>query len=185
MTTRTSQPPSASFESCLLDPSQQFGVSLDWILDNQSVSIPPIMTQCVPPPAARVVRDSGIRKAANAASVKVCSETIGREGDRDALCSGCHPGHCDLNILLREMSEPLTFDLFESILTCRHSSREQTYLLSGSDKIRSCRNVTTPSSNTWQRVLVLVNDRSDMNKMTASNLAVVSGPSWPGQGTSS
>jgi len=183
------KPASSASSSSLVSwtPSQQFGVSLDWILDNQSVTIPPIMTQCVTfLQQPECLETEGIfRKAANAASVKECVQKLNR-GEKVIETLSVQDVILVTVILktfLREMSEPLlTFDLFESILHFADIPRESrlTYCQDLIIKKLPERNYAVLKYLT--EFLVLVNDRSDMNKMTASNLAVVFGPNlaWPG-----
>ena len=102
-------------------PSQQFGVTLDWILDNQAASIPPIMAECVTfLQQPECLETEGIfRKAANAAAVKECVQKINR-GEKVIETLSLQDVILVTVILktfFRELSEPLlTFELFESIL---------------------------------------------------------------------
>ena len=82
-----------------------------------------------------------------------------------------------LKTFLRELSHPLlTYQLFESVLHFSDIPRE--------NRLNYCQDLVIkklPDQNYvvlkyLMEFLCLVNDRSDMNKMTSSNLSLVFGP---------
>lgn len=165
-------------------PQQQFGVTLEWILDNQNCKIPPVMVECVQfLQQPECLETEGIfRRAANTNTVK---ELVARINKGEKISFSEHDvinATVLLKTFLRELSHPLlTYQLFDSILHFTDIPRES--------RLNYCQDLIIkklPDQNYvvlkyLMEFLCLVDDRSDMNKMTASNLAVVFGPNlaWP------
>ena len=112
---------SASLSAASWTPVQQFGVSLEWILDHQGCVVPPVMAECVTfLQQPECLETEGIfRRAANASTVKELVQKINK-GEKvietfsvqDVILATVL-----LKTFLRELSQPLlTFELFESIL---------------------------------------------------------------------
>jgi len=165
-------------------PSQQFGVTIEWITANNHTSIPPIVTMCcdfLSQPDC--LETEGIfRRSANAKAVREIQTRIDLGETVEFDKSDVHIAAVLLKTFLRELSAPLlTYQLFDSIL---HFSD-----LPRSSQLSYCQDLVIkrlPDHNYvvlkyLVEFLSLVVDRCDMNKMTAANLAVVFGPNlaWP------
>jgi len=165
-------------------PLQQFGVTLEWILDNQHCSLPPIMVQCIDFLKHPDCLDTeGIfRRAANASTVKELVKKVNQGEAISFSTSDVIIATVLLKTFFRELSHPiLTYQLFESILHFTDVPRDS--------RLNYCQELVIkklPDQNYvvlkyLMEFLCLVTDRCDMNKMTAANLAVVFGPNlaWP------
>ncbi|RXG61813.1 Rho GTPase-activating protein 1 [Armadillidium vulgare] len=181
-----SLPKSSGAKVLKLIPTQQFGVSLQYIKDNNGGDpIPPVLKQAITfldhPDALET--EGLFRRSSSAPVVKMVQEKFNR-GETVAFNfdTDIHTAAVIIKTFLRELQEPLmTFDLYDEIIQFqslskseRHSSLKQIVL----EKL--------PEDN-YLVLKFLINflskvmDRSDLNKMTASNLAVVFGPNlvWP------
>jgi len=165
-------------------PLQQFGVTLEWILDNQHCSLPPIMVQCIDFLKHPDCLDTeGIfRRAANAGTVKELVKKVNQGENISFSTNDVIIATVLLKTFFRELSHPiLTYQLFESILHFSDVPRDS--------RLNYCQELVIkklPDQNYvvlkyLMEFLCLVTDRCDMNKMTAANLAVVFGPNlaWP------
>ena len=101
-------------------PSQQFGVTLEWILDNQNCTVPPVVSDTVAfLSQPDCLETEGIfRRCCSATAVR---DLVARanKGERLELSPGTdvHLAAVLLKTFLRELSHPLlTYQLFESIL---------------------------------------------------------------------
>ncbi|CAK1588502.1 unnamed protein product [Parnassius mnemosyne] len=169
--------------------TQQFGVSLQFIKENNANivdSIPPVVRQCVEflsQPDA--LETEGIfRRSANISVIKELQRACNR-GEPISFRNDPHNAAVLLKTFLRDLEEPLmTFDLYDEIL------KFQTW--SNRDKPRQVKILILerlPLDNYKLLKYIIqflwkVQDRSCLNKMTSSNLAVVFGPnlSWPPNG---
>ncbi|CAH2034985.1 unnamed protein product, partial [Iphiclides podalirius] len=169
--------------------TQQFGVSLHFIKENNTNmvdSIPPVVRQCVEflsQPDA--LETEGIfRRSANISVIKELQRACNR-GEPISFRDDPHNAAVLLKTFLRDLEEPLmTFDLYDEIL------KFQTW--SNRDKPRQVKILILerlPLDNYKLLKYIIqflwkVQDRSCLNKMTSSNLAVVFGPnlSWPPNG---
>lgn len=162
---------------------QQFKVSLQFIVDhNNGDPIPPVVRQCVEflenPDVLEV--EGLFRRSANTLVVKTVQEefnkgqTVSFEDLNDV-----HIPAVILKTFLRELTEPLlTFDLYDDIISF------QTTGLDEIEKLEVCRALILkrlPHENYTLlkyifEFLCKVIDRSELNKMNASNLAIVFGP---------
>ena len=100
-------------------PLQQFGVTLEWILDNQHCSLPPIMVQCIDFLKHPDCLDTeGIfRRAANAGTVKELVKKVNQGENISFSTNDVIIATVLLKTFFRELSHPiLTYQLFESIL---------------------------------------------------------------------
>ncbi|CAG4942986.1 rho GTPase-activating protein 1 isoform X1 [Colias croceus] len=180
----------ASAKDSLSPPStQQFGVSLQFIKENNSDmvdAIPPVVRQCVEflsQPDA--LETEGIfRRSANLAVVKELQRACNR-GETISFKNDPHIAAVLLKTFLRDLEEPLmTFDLYDEIIQFQSwpiSERPRKV------KILVLERLPLDNYKLLKYVIQFlwkVQDRSCLNKMTSSNLAVVFGPnlSWPPTG---
>ncbi|XP_066944450.1 rho GTPase-activating protein 8 isoform X2 [Macrobrachium rosenbergii] len=167
-------------------PTQQFGVSLQYIKDaNNNDPIPPVLKTCITfldhPDALET--EGLFRRSSAAAVVKSVQERFNKGEDvQFDINMDVHTAAVIIKTFLRELEEPLmTFDLYDEII--------QFQGLNKSERLASIKTILLeklPEDN-YLVLKFLVNflskvmDRSDLNKMNASNLAVVFGPNlvWP------
>lgn len=160
-------------------PSQQFGVTIEWISSQQQVSVPPVMTRCIDflshPDCLEV--EGIFRRSANAAVVRELQTKIDQGENIDFEIQDVHIAAVLLKTFLRELSHPLlTYQLFDSILHFTDLPKES--------RLGYCQDLIIKKLPDQNYVVLkflvefisLVVDRQDMNKMTAANLAVVFGP---------
>ncbi|XP_063236495.1 rho GTPase-activating protein 1 isoform X2 [Bacillus rossius redtenbacheri] len=169
--------PSATFHAPL--ETQQFGVSLQFIKDHHGGEvIPPIVRQCVEflsQPDA--LETEGLFR--RSASVAVLKEVRSRcnQGHPVDLQGDVHLAAVLLKTFLRELEEPLlTFDLYDEVNQFQSVSKDERprYV-----KILILEKLPEDNYQVMKYIfqfLSKVMDRSDLNKMTSSNLAVVFGP---------
>lgn len=180
---------SKSQKEALVPPTQQFGVSLQFIKDNNESMIdciPPIVRQCVEflsQPDA--LETEGIfRRSANIAVIKDLQAQCNR-GEVISFRGDPHIAAVLLKTFLRDLEEPLmTFDSYDEIISFQTWSKD--------DKPRKVKILVLerlPMDNYKLLKYIVqflwkVMDRCDLNKMTCSNLAVVFGPNlvWPQHG---
>ncbi|BES98308.1 gtpase-activating protein [Nesidiocoris tenuis] len=162
-----------------LVPTQQFGVSLQFIKDNNGgVVIPPIVRQCVEflsTPDA--LETEGIfRRSANVAVVKELQARINR-GEEVDFDGNVHVAAVLLKNFLRELEEPLmTYELYDEITQFPSISKDER---PRHVKILILEKLPMDNYQVLKYIvqfLSKVMDRCDLNKMTSSNLAVVFGP---------
>jgi len=171
-------------------PTQQFGVTIEWISANHPTTLPPIMTKCIDFLShPDCLETEGIfRRSANAKAVRELQTKIDLGENIEFEQSDVHIAAVLLKTFLRELSAPvLTYQLFDSIL---HFSD-----LPKSSQLSYCQDLVIKKLPDQNYVVLkylvefisLVVDRCDMNKMTAANLAVVFGPNlaWPNDKTMS
>eukprot|EP00096_Caligus_rogercresseyi_P005523 TRINITY_DN2117_c0_g1_i2.p1 TRINITY_DN2117_c0_g1~~TRINITY_DN2117_c0_g1_i2.p1 ORF type:complete len:496 (+),score=140.44 TRINITY_DN2117_c0_g1_i2:190-1677(+) len=168
------------------DPARQFGSSLEWILrHNPQCLIPPIMYQCIDfLSQPDCLETEGIfRRSANAELVRELQTKI-NNGEEIVFEKGdVHIAAVILKTFLRELEEPLlTFELFERIIQIQDIPKEERH-----PHVFDIINNALPEINyrvlkSLMDFLSLVMDRSCLNKMTSSNLAIVFGPNliWSG-----
>uniref|UniRef100_A0A146M8A5 Rho GTPase-activating protein 1 n=2 Tax=Lygus hesperus TaxID=30085 RepID=A0A146M8A5_LYGHE len=160
-------------------PTQQFGVSLQFIKDNHGGEvIPPIVRQCVEflsTPDA--LETEGIfRRSANVAQVKELQARINL-GETVDFDGNVHTAAVLLKTFLRELEEPLmTFELYDEITQFPSISKDER---PRHVKILILEKLPMDNYQVLKYIvqfLSKVMDRCDLNKMTSSNLAVVFGP---------
>lgn len=161
--------------------TQQFGVSLSWMKENNDGEcIPPVMSTSVKFLRENALEVEGIfRRSANMKTVK---DFCGMFNDGHTVSySNPEDIHCAAVIIkrfLRELPEPiLTFNLYDKIVTSTLIPDEMNKL-----KVVWCiLNNELPEENFvllkfLMEFLDEVLSYSEVNKMTASNLAIVFGP---------
>ncbi|CAH0716222.1 unnamed protein product, partial [Brenthis ino] len=176
-------------ESLSPPPTQQFGISLQFIIENNTNiidSIPPVVRQCVEflsQPDA--LETEGIfRRSANILVIKELQRACNR-GEPISFRNDPHNAAVLLKTFLRDLEEPLlTFDLHEEILkfqtwSNRDKPRQVKILILERLPLDNYKLLKYIFQFLWK-----VQDRSCLNKMTSGNLAVVFGPnlSWPSKG---
>jgi len=160
-------------------PTQQFGVTIEWIAEHHQAAIPPIMTKCIDFLShPDCLGTEGIfRRSANVVVVKELLAKIDRGDNIEFETQDVHIAAVVLKTFLRELSHPiLTYQLYDSVLHFTNLTKES--------RLPYCRDLIIkklPDQNYvvlkfLVEFLSLVVDRCDMNKMTAANLAVVFGP---------
>ncbi|KAK2186020.1 hypothetical protein NP493_216g02031 [Ridgeia piscesae] len=161
-------------------PTQQFGVSLQFIKEhNNNELIPPVMNQCI-----AYLRENGLevegifRRSASAVVLKKVQQLFneGREVDFESFYD-IHIPAVIMKSFLRQLPEPLlTFDLYDHIIHVQ-SLREQERMT----EMRRLLHDELPEDNYFLLKYILqflneVSARSSKNLMTNQNLAVVFGP---------
>ncbi|CAN8022947.1 unnamed protein product [Ixodes persulcatus] len=176
-----SQSGSSSFFTENWQPRQQFRVTLQHIRKhNGGDPIPSVVRVCVTYlDNDNALETEGIfRRSANTQVVKSVQKIFdeGKEVDFSTY-ENVHVAAVILKTFLRELEEPLlTFDLYEEVMRFQE--------LDQSEKLAQARALLLerlPEDNYELlkyivEFLAKVIDRSDLNKMTASNLAIVFGP---------
>ncbi|XP_026332988.1 rho GTPase-activating protein 1 isoform X1 [Hyposmocoma kahamanoa] len=170
-------------------PTQQFGVSLQFIKEKNPDmigSIPPLVRQCVEflsQPDA--LETEGIfRRSANKSVIMELQRACNR-GEPISFRDDPHIAAVLLKTFLKDLEEPLmTFDLYEEILqfqtwTNKAKPRQVKILILERLPLDNYKLLKYIIQFLWK-----VQDRSCLNKMTSSNLAVVFGPNlaWPPNG---
>ncbi|KAI9564247.1 hypothetical protein GHT06_007985 [Daphnia sinensis] len=164
-------------------PTQQFGVSLQFIKNhNNGQVIPPIVCRCVEflsqPDALET--EGLFRRSASVTLVRDVQSRINRGEAIDFqqdFPGDYHLAAVTLKTFLRELKEPLmTFDLFDDIINFQRLNKEER-----AQMVKTLILERLPEDNYillkyLAQFLAKVQDRSDLNKMTSFNLAVVFGP---------
>ncbi|XP_063986175.1 rho GTPase-activating protein 1 isoform X2 [Diachasmimorpha longicaudata] len=173
----STSPPSSSVATPIA--TTQFGASLQFIKENNGGDpIPPIVRQCVEfldTPDA--LETEGIfRRSANVAVVKELQNQC-NHGLPVNFRGDPHIAAVLLKTFLRELDEPLmTYELYDEITQFQSLSKDER-----PRKVKILVLEKLPEDN-YQLLKYIVQflsrvmDRSDLNKMTSSNLAVVFGP---------
>ncbi|RWS08072.1 rho GTPase-activating protein 8-like isoform X2 [Dinothrombium tinctorium] len=170
--------------------SQQFRVSLKFIKEhNNGDVIPKVVHSCISYlNNENALQTEGIfRRCANAQDAKSVQEKFnsGKEVNFDDYGDqSVHIAATTLKTFFRELEEPLlTFELYDDVIDFQQ-------IAGGSASRHQMEKLAVAKSLVLQRLpednytllkflvefLVKVMDRSDLNKMTASNLAIVFGP---------
>ncbi|XP_046444749.1 rho GTPase-activating protein 1-like isoform X2 [Daphnia pulex] len=164
-------------------PTQQFGVTLQFIKErNNGQVIPPVVSRCVEflsqPDALET--EGLFRRSASVSLVRDVQSRINRgesiDFQRD-FPGDYHLAAVTLKTFLRELKEPLmTFDLFDDIINFQRLNKEER-----AQMVKTLILERLPEDNYillkyLAQFLAKVQDRSDLNKMTSFNLAVVFGP---------
>uniref|UniRef100_A0A1B6HD14 Rho-GAP domain-containing protein n=2 Tax=Homalodisca liturata TaxID=320908 RepID=A0A1B6HD14_9HEMI len=160
-------------------PTQQFGVSLQFIKENhQGEVIPPLVRQCVEflssPDALET--EGLFRRSANVSVVKELQAKV-NQGLPIDFNGDVHIAAVLLKTFLRELEEPImTFDLYDEITQFQSISKDER---PRHVKILILEKLPEDNYQVLKyivRFLSKVMDRCDLNKMTSFNLAVVFGP---------
>jgi len=177
-------PPSTPrISSPTFPPTQQFGVSLEFIASNYQTEFPPIVSQCIDfLSLPECLETEGIfRRAARVAKVAEYQRVINSGGKIEFtvanLAEDVHLAAVLLKRFFSELPEPLfTFPVFKDVMNFEEIPQ--------ADKSQFIRKVVyskLPSRNLallkyLVDFLATVIDSSCLNKMTSSNLAVVFAP---------
>ncbi|XP_022122349.1 rho GTPase-activating protein 1 [Pieris rapae] len=175
--------------SLVSTPAKQFGVSLQFIQQNNTKivdSIPPIVRQCIEflSELDAIETEGLFRRSPSAAIVKEIQRECNNGGDV-SFRNDPHVAAAVLKTFLRGLEEPLlTFDLYDVV-----SKYEAWVIPRKARKVKILILEKLPLDNYKilkyiMQFLWKVQDRSCLNKMTSSNLAVVFGPNllWPRDG---
>ncbi|CAH1098727.1 unnamed protein product [Psylliodes chrysocephalus] len=158
-------------------PTQQFGVTLQYIRDQYNVIIPPVVKQCIDyldQPDA--LETEGIfRRSANAVRVRALKE-VSNAGQKLTF-EDPHEAAVLLKKFLRELKEPLlTYELYDEILQFQSWNNDERLRLVSILVMEKLPEDNYKVLKYIIRFLSRVMERSDLNKMNAQNLAVVFGP---------
>jgi hypothetical protein len=160
-------------------PTQQFGVSLQFIKEHNRDIIPPVMQQTVGYLREHGLETEGLfRRSANASVLKQVQQQFndGQEVDFSRHMD-IHLPAAILKSFLRQLPEPvLTYELYDHII------RVQT--LENKEKLEEMKRILHDelSEDNYYvlkyvvQFLTEVESRQEANLMTASNLAIVFGP---------
>ncbi|KAL5244891.1 hypothetical protein ACI65C_012301 [Semiaphis heraclei] len=160
-------------------PTQQFGVSLQFIkANNDGEIIPPLVRKCVEylslPDALET--EGLFRRSANINHLRDLQNRINL-GEPVDFGNDVHLAAVLLKTFLRELEEPLmTFDLFDEITQFQTLPKDER---PRQVKILILEKLPLDNYHLLKyliQFLSKVMDRCDLNKMTSSNLAVVFGP---------
>ncbi|CAG0922883.1 unnamed protein product [Notodromas monacha] len=158
--------------------TQQFGVTLEYIREhNGGNPIPPLVSKIISflSQADALETEGVFRRSASPSLMKEIQDKLNRGEDFEF--TDVHVAAVILKKFLRELREPLmTFELFPDIVDFHALPRDERL-----DKVKEIILNKLPEGNYLVlkyivQFLVKVMDFSDLNKMTASNLAVVFGP---------
>ncbi|XP_077956975.1 rho GTPase-activating protein 8 [Gasterosteus aculeatus] len=165
-------------------PSQQFGVSLQYLREKNAEMIPPVMSQTVTYLKQKGLRTEGIfRRSARVQLIKDVQRlyNLGKPVNFD-LYENVHVPAVILKTFLREMPEPLlTFGLYSQV--------QDLLNVESSLRVSRCQQMmeSLPEHNFIVAKYLLgflhmVSQQSIVNKMSSSNLACVFGVNllWPG-----
>jgi len=160
--------------------TQQFGATLDWIASNHGCKVPPIMTQIIEYLSQPdCLETEGIfRRSAPATTVKELAEKVNLgESVSFTYPSDTHTAAVLLKTFLRELSQPLlTYQFYGTILQFPNIPQDDRLLCIREAIVHSLPDINYVVLKRLFEFLYLVMERSDMNKMTAANLAIVFGP---------
>ncbi|KAK7604372.1 hypothetical protein V9T40_005558 [Parthenolecanium corni] len=160
-------------------PTKQFGVSLSFIKEHNNMDvIPPIVRQCVEflsQPDA--LETEGIfRRSANVTLVRE-TQTICDRGELVDFKGNVHLAAVLLKTFLRELEEPLlTYELYDDIMQFQSLPKDKR---PWHVKILILERLPEDNYQLLKYIVCFLSkvmDRSDLNKMTSSNLSVVFGP---------
>ncbi|CAH1798595.1 unnamed protein product [Owenia fusiformis] len=158
----------------------QFGASLKFIKEHHNNEvIPPVMEETIAYIRKTGMHTEGIfRRSANATTLKAVQTKFnqGEQVDFDQM-GDVHVAAVSLKTFLRELEEPLiTFDLYDAVIKIQSLDSEERV-----HEIKRLLYDELPEDNFLVlkyliRFLNEVSTHSDVNKMTASNIAIVFGP---------
>jgi len=160
-------------------PSQQFGVTIEWISEHQHTNIPPIMTTCIDFLSnPDCLETEGIfRRSANAVVVRELQAKVNRGESVEFDTGDVHIAAVILKTFLRELAHPLlTYQLYDNVLHFNDLPKESRLVYVRDLVIKKLPDQNYVVLKFLVEFLSLVIDRCDMNKMTSANLAVVFGP---------
>lgn len=158
-------------------PTQQFGVTLQFIKENYDVIIPPVMKQCVEyldqPDALET--EGLFRRSASALKVKTLKDVA--NSGRKLTFDNPHEAAVLLKMFLRELKEPLlTFELYDEIMEFQSRNKDEQLRAVSILVMEKLPEDNYAVLKYLISFLSRVMERCDLNKMNAQNLAVVFGP---------
>ncbi|VDL19310.1 unnamed protein product [Hymenolepis diminuta] len=161
-------------------PNQIFGVSLDFIMqNNHNDPIPRLLRECVEYVRKYCLDVDGIfRRSSNATLVKSIQSQYNSGGSVNfQICGDPHLPAVLIKTFLRDLSEPLlTYEFYDTILSV-HNLPWETKL----ENVRELISVRLPDPNYTvlkylMTLLTEVSSHSTQNRMTDVNLGIVFGP---------
>ncbi|XP_014662655.1 PREDICTED: rho GTPase-activating protein 8-like [Priapulus caudatus] len=177
---RTSQPQSGAFYTDRILSTQQFGVPVQTLQErNGGDPIPPVLKKITSYLEQEGLGTEGIfRRSAVASTIRKTQEKIDEGQDVDFNVIG------DINLaavllkkFLRELPEPLmTFELYEDVITVEDLNKEELKVAYVRELVNKLPMVNYQLLRFICEFLDKVIQRSEDNKMTAANLAIVFGP---------
>ncbi|XP_071823520.1 rho GTPase-activating protein 8-like [Apostichopus japonicus] len=175
--------PSSTFYTSVVQskPTQQFGVSLQFLKDNNNGDpIPRVVRETVDFLKKNALDKEGIfRRCPKAETVKQVQDLYnsGKEFDY-SLYPDMHIHALILKTFFRELPEPImTYDLYDIIINIQELKEQP-------DRVQACKELVChklPVDNYLvlqhaMELLYQVSENSDVNMMTSKNLAIVFGP---------
>lgn len=160
-----------------IEPTKQFGVTLQFIKQNYNVVIPPVVSECVTyldkPDALET--EGLFRRSAYTVKIKQLKEVANRGAN--LTFDSPHEAAVLLKTFLRELKEPiLTQELYDEVIQFQYCNKEE-QLRQASVLIME--KLPLDNYKILQYIISFLSrvmERADLNKMTAQNLAVVFGP---------
>uniref|UniRef100_T1JB81 Rho-GAP domain-containing protein n=1 Tax=Strigamia maritima TaxID=126957 RepID=T1JB81_STRMM len=161
--------------------TQQFKVSLHFIKEhNDGGPIAPVMQQCIKYlDNPDILETEGLfRRSASTLTVKTVQQAFNEGQAVDFVELGDpHIAAVILKTFLRELTEPLlTFDLFPDIISFQRLDKMEKLEVARALILKRLPDDNYIVLKYLLEFLIKVIDRSDLNKMTSSNLAIVFGP---------
>nr|CAI5848506.1 unnamed protein product [Callosobruchus analis] len=158
-------------------PTQQFGVTLQYIRDYYKSVLPPVVKQCVEyldqPDALET--EGLFRRSANAVKVRALKEAANR-GEK-LVFEDPHEAAVLLKKFLRDLKEPLlTYELYDEIVQFQSWNKDEQLRLVSILVMEKLPEDNYKVLKYIINFLSRVMERSDLNKMNAQNLAIVFGP---------
>lgn len=161
--------------------TQQFRVPISYIKEhNNGDVIPRVMKDCI----AYLDNDNALETEGifrRSANTKIVKEVQSLFDEGKTVCfeeyDDIHVPAVILKTFLRELDEPiLTFDLYDDVMTFQELSVIEKLPVAKSLILDRLPDDNYDVLSYLMEFLIKVVDRSDLNKMTASNLAIVFGP---------
>ncbi|XP_035225614.1 rho GTPase-activating protein 1-like [Stegodyphus dumicola] len=161
--------------------TQQFRVPISYIKEhNKGDPIPRVMRECI----AYLDNDNALETEGifrRSANTKIVQEVQSLFDEGKPVCfddyGDIHVPAVILKTFLRELDEPiLTFELYDEIMTFQELTSIEKLPVAKSLILHRLPEDNYEVLHYLFEFLVKVVDRSDLNKMTASNLAIVFGP---------
>uniref|UniRef100_A0A914WVH4 Rho GTPase activating protein 1 n=1 Tax=Plectus sambesii TaxID=2011161 RepID=A0A914WVH4_9BILA len=166
-------------------PTQQFGVSISFILNHHpDCNVPPIVTELIDFLRKHALKTEGIfRRSTVVSQVRAIQQRINKGEKIDfASLGNVHLPAVLLKTFLRELTEPvIPFSLYNDVLRITDYAADERNV-AVRDLVGRLPNENYILLKTIASFLTEVMSHSDANLMNANNLAVVFGPNlaWPG-----
>lgn len=159
--------------------TQQFGVTLDFIKQQSGQNIPPLVVRSVEYLKEHGLEVEGIfRRTANATRLKEVQKMFNEGQAVDfGQVGDIHIPAVILKTFLRELQQPImTFDLYPSIMKIHTLSKDEQIVETQRILLTELPEINYEVLKYIIEFLTWVAAKSDVNKMTAPNLAIVFGP---------